>query len=177
MGVIQETMQSAYNSLSDSFVLKGALSVLATLAIWLLGLKHVQVLGVFVLFVFMDLFTRWYAIAYQMLIDMGAKSENLSTSDVFIAIPTAWGKGLISSKHMRKPFCNKVFTYVAATGAAWCFDFMAQPYAFAVTLVWTYLGAVEFTSIMENMRDGGNATMSKLLDLFNEKVDAILKRK
>ena len=54
---------------------------------------------------------------------------------------------------------------------------MAQPYAFAVTLVWTYLGGTELTSILENMRDGGNPLASKLLDIVNEKLDSILKRK
>ncbi len=177
MGIIFEYIQNAFNGLMDSFALKATLSILASVAIWLLGLKHVQVLGVFILLVFIDLFTKWYSIAYQMLVSMGAKPDNLSAGDKIIAVPVAFGNGLISSKHMRKPFISKVFTYVAATAAAWCFDFMAQPYGFAVTLVWTYLGAVEFTSIMENMRDAGNASMAKLLELFNEKVDAILRRK
>ena len=111
-----------------------------------------------------------------MLIDMGANADNLTALDKYIAIPAAWGKGLISSKHMRKPFVTKILTYCLATGAAWCFDYMASQYAFAVNLVWLYLGSVEFLSILENMRDGGNSTIAGLLDVVHSKIDMILKK-
>ena len=169
-------MSEAWRTLTDSFVLKALLAVIADVAIYMIGLKHVQVLGIFILLVFLDLITKWAAISYQMLIDMGASPDNISGSDKYIAIPVAWGKGLISSKHMRKPFVTKVLTYCLATGAAWCFDYMAGAYAFAVNLVWLYLGSVEFLSILENMRDGGNTAIAGLLDVVHAKVDLILKK-
>ena len=58
-----------WNSLTEGFVLKAILSFAAAVAIWLIGIKHVQILGVFILLVFIDLFTKWAAISYQMLID------------------------------------------------------------------------------------------------------------
>ena len=166
----------AWQTLTESFAIKALLAVIAEVGIYMLGLKHVQVLGLFILLVFLDLITKWSAISYQMLIDLGASPDNISGSDKYIAIPAAWGKGLISSKHMRKPFVTKVLTYCLATGGAWCFDFMAGNYAFAVNLVWLYLGSVEFLSILENMRDGGNSTISGLLELVQSKVDALLKK-
>ena len=169
-------MSEAWRTLTDSFVLKALLAVIADVAIYMIGLKHVQVLGIFILLVFLDLITKWAAISYQMLIDMGANADNLTALDKYIAIPVAWGKGLISSKHMRKPFVTKVLTYCLATAGAWCFDFIAGNYAFAVNLVWLYLGSVEFLSILENMRDGGNSTISGLLELVQSKVDALLKK-
>lgn len=169
-------MSEAWRTLTESFAIKALLAVIADVAIYMIGLKHVQVLGIFILLVFIDLITKWSAISYQMLVDMGARPENISASDKYIAIPAAWGKGLISSKHMRKPFVTKVLTYCLATGAAWCFDFMSGNYAFAVNLVWLYLGSVEFLSILENMRDGGNSTISGLLELVQSKVDALLKK-
>lgn len=162
--------------LTESFAIKALLAVVAEVGIYMLGLKHVQVLGIFICLVFLDLITKWSAISYQMLIDLGANPDNISASDKYIAIPAAWGKGLISSKHMRKPFITKVLTYCLATAGAWCFDFMAGNYAFAVNLVWLYLGSVEFLSILENMRDGGNATISGLLDLVQSKIDGVLKK-
>jgi hypothetical protein len=176
MGEITQFMEEAWRMMTESFALKALLAVVAEVGIYMLGLKHVQVLGIFIMLVFLDLLTKWSAIGYQMLIDMGAKPENISGIDKYIAIPAAWGKGLISSKHMRKPFITKVLTYCLATAGAWCFDFMAGNYAFAVNLVWLYLGSVEFLSILENMRDGGNATISGLLDLVQSKVDAVLKK-
>lgn len=169
-------MSEAWRTLIESFVLKAILAFVAEIAIYMLGLKHVQVLGIFILLVFIDLLTKWAAIGYQMLLDLGASPENISGSDKYIAIPAAWGNGLISSKHMRKPFVTKVLTYCLATAAAWCFDFMAGQYAFAVNLVWLYLGSVEFLSILENMRDGGNSTVTGLLDIVHSKIDMILKK-
>ena len=166
----------AWRTLTESFAIKALLAVIAEVGIYMLGLKHVQVLGIFILLFFLDLITKWAAISYQMLIDLGASPDNISGSDKYIAIPVAWGKGLISSKHMRKPFVTKVLTYCLATAGAWCFDFMAGNYAFAVNLVWLYLGSVEFLSILENMRDGGNSTISGLLELVQSKVDALLKK-
>lgn len=169
-------MSDAWQTLTESFAIKALLAVIAEVGIYMLGLKHVQVLGIFIMLVFLDLITRWAAIGYQMLIDMGANPDNISASDKYIAIPAAWGKGLINSKHMRKPFVTKVLTYCLATAGAWCFDFMSGNYAFAVNLVWLYLGSVEFLSILENMRDGGNSTISGLLELVQSKVDALLKK-
>ena len=169
-------MSEAWRTLTESFVLKAILAFVAEIAIYMIGLKHVQVLGIFILLVFIDLLTKWAAIGYQMLLDLGASPENISGSDKYIAIPAAWGKGLISSNHMRKPFVTKVLTYCLATAAAWCFDFMAGNYAFAVNLVWLYLGSVEFLSILENMRDGGNSTVTGLLDIVHSKIDMILKK-
>ena len=169
-------MSEAWRTLTESFILKAILAFVAEIAIYMIGLKHVQVLGIFILLVFLDLLTKWAAIGYQMLLDLGASPENISGSDKYIAIPAAWGKGLISSKHMRKPFVTKVLTYCLATAAAWCFDFMAGQYTFAVNLVWLYLGSVEFLSILENMRDGGNSTVTGLLDIVHSKIDMILKK-
>lgn len=176
MGEITQFMSDAWRTLTESFAIKVLLAAIAEVGIYTLGLKHVQVLGIFILLVFLDLITKWAAISYQMLIDLGASPDNISGSDKYIAIPAAWGKGLISSKHMRKPFVTKVLTYCLATAGAWCFDFMAGNYAFAVNLVWLYLGSVEFLSILENMRDGGNSTISGLLELVQSKVDALLKK-
>lgn len=176
MQVITDFLCEAWRMLTDSFAMKALLAVVAEIGIYMLGLKHVQVLGIFIILVFLDLITRWAAISYQMLIDMGANPENISGYSKYIAIPAAWGKGLISSKHMRKPFVTKVLTYCLATGGAWCFDFMAGNYAFAVNLVWLYLGSVEFLSILENMRDGGNTTISGLLELVQNKIDMLLKK-
>lgn len=176
MNEITHFMGEAWRMLTESFALKALLAIIAELGIYALGLKHIQVLGIFILLVFLDLITKWSAISYQMLIDMGATPESIGGWDKYVAIPAAWGKGLINSKHMRKPFVTKVLTYCLATGAAWCFDFMAGNYAFAVNIVWLYLASVEFLSIMENMRDGGNTTIAGLLELVQAKIDGILKK-
>lgn len=161
-----------WNSLTDSFLLKIFLSGAGALGMWLIHIKHVQILGVFILLVFVDLFTKWAAIAYKMLIDeYGYKVEEIAVWEKYRAIPLAFDKGLISSRFMRKGFVFKVATYVAATLAAFLFDEMSGQKQFAVTLVWLYLGSCEFLSIMENLRDGGNAVLGKFLDLVRTKIE------
>lgn len=161
-----------WNSLTDSFLLKTLLSGAGALGIWLIGVKHVQILGVFILLVFVDLFTKWAAISYKMLIDeYGYKVEDIAVWEKYRAIPLAFDKGLISSRFMRKGFVFKVATYVAATLAAFLFDEMSGQKQFAVSLVWLYLGSSEFLSVMENLRDGGNVMLGKFLDLIRTKIE------
>ena len=172
MEFILKFIVECWNSLTDSFILKAMLSGAAAVAIWVIGIKHVQILGVFILLVFIDLFTKWAAIAYQMLIDeYGYKVEEIAVWEKYRAIPIAFEKGRISSRYMRKGFVFKVATYVAATLAAFLFDEMSGQKQFAVSLVWLYLGSCEFLSIMENLRDGGNAMLGKFLDLIRTKIE------
>ena len=161
-----------WNSLTESFILKTLLSGAGAVAIWLIGIKHVQILGVFILLVFVDLLTKWASIAYKMLVDeFGYDPEKIATWEKYRAIPIAFEKQLIASKYMRKGFIGKVMTYVAATIAAILFDEMSGQRQFAVSLVWLYLGSSEFLSILENLRDGGNVSMGKFLDLIRTKIE------
>ena len=172
MEFILKFIVEGWNSLTDSFVLKALLSGAASVAIWLIGIKHVQIFGVFILLVFIDLFTKWAAIAYQMLIDeYGYDKDQIAVWEKYRAIPLAFANGKISSRYMRKGFVFKVLTYVAATMAAVLFDEMSGQKQFAVSLVWLYLGSCEFLSIMENLRDGGNAMLGKFLDLIRTKIE------
>lgn len=161
-----------WNSLTDSFLLKVILSGAGALGMWLIHIKHVQILGVFILLVFVDLFTKWAAIAYRMLVDeYKYNADEIAVWEKYRAIPLAFDKGLISSRYMRKGFVFKVATYVAATLAAVLFDEMSGQKQFAVSLVWLYLGSCEFLSIMENLRDGGNVMLGKFLDLVKTKIE------
>ena len=161
-----------WNSLTESFILKTLLSGAGAVAIWLIGIKHVQILGVFILLVFVDLLTKWASIAYKMLVDeFGYDPEKIATWEKYRSIPIAFEKQLIASKYMRKGFIGKVMTYVAATIAAILFDEMSGQRQFAVSLVWLYLGSSEFLSILENLRDGGNVSMGKFLDLIRTKIE------
>lgn len=163
----------------DNFWIKSALSALSGLAIWLMHLKHIQILGVFISLVILDLIAKWAAIAYQMLLNAGRLPMEISAIDKYWAIPVAFERGLISSEYMRKGFVSKVITYVAATIAAVLFDCMAGGIGgksnFAVNLVWLYLGSSEFLSILENLRDGGNKMIGRFLELAKTKIESKVK--
>lgn len=171
---IIQGVSEAMTKLADAWWVKSFFSALGSGAIWLIHLKHVQVLGVFILFVLLDLTTKWSAVAYQMLIEKGMRPENISGIDKWVAIPMAFAEHRITSRLCRKGFVYKVITYTIATAAGFCWDFMTGA-GFAVNLVWMYLGAAEFLSILENLRDGGNATMGRFLALVKDKVEKRVK--
>lgn len=172
MNYVFDFIVKCWNSLTDSLILKTLFSGAGAIAIWLIGIKHVQILGVFILLVFVDLFTKWATIAYQMLIEKyHYNPTEIAVWEKYRAIPLAFDEGRISSKYMRKGFVFKVATYVAATMAAVLFDEMSGQRQFAVSLVWLYLGSCEFLSILENLRDGGNVTLGKFLDLIRTKIE------
>lgn len=172
MNFIFDALSHAWGSLTTNFILKAMLSATSGIALWLIGLRHVQILGVFIILVFVDLLTKWTAIAYQMLIGEYQYDPNeIAVWEKYRAIPLAFEKHLISSKYMRKGFVQKVLTYVLATFAAMLLDEMSGQRKFAVSLVWLYLGSSEFLSILENLRDGGNATLGKFLDLVRTKIE------
>ena len=88
-----------WNSLTDSFLIKVILSGAGALGMWLIHIKHVQILGVFILLVFVDLFTKWAAIAYRMLVDeYKYNADEIAVWEKYRAIPLAFDKGLISSR-------------------------------------------------------------------------------
>ena len=64
MGEITHFLEEAWRMMTESFALKALLAVLAEVGIYVLGLKHIQVLGIFVVLVFLDLLTKWSAIGY-----------------------------------------------------------------------------------------------------------------
>ena len=75
MGEIMHFFSEAERILTESFAIKALLAVVAEVGIYMLGLKHVQVLGIFIILVFLDLLTKWAAIGYQMLLDLGASQR------------------------------------------------------------------------------------------------------
>lgn len=92
MQVITDFLCEAWRMLTDSFAIKALLAVVAEVGIYMLGLKHVQVLGIFICLVFLDLFTKWSAIGYQMLVDMGANPENIGGFDKYHSHSSCMGK-------------------------------------------------------------------------------------
>ena len=166
---IYQWLTTAVTQLLDSWWVKSTFAAIGGGAMWLIGARPVQILGVFILLVLLDLATKWAAISYQYLLDLGAEPQRISMLDKWLGIPAAWGKRIIVSRHMRKPFCDKVLTYLVATFAAWLADlFTGTP--ILMKFAWLYLSGAEFLSILENMRDGGNGAMGKFLALIEDKV-------
>jgi len=60
MAEITHFLEEAWRMLTESFAIKALLAVVAEVGIYMLGLKHVQVLGIFIILVFLDLITKLY---------------------------------------------------------------------------------------------------------------------
>lgn len=166
--------QAAATKLADMWALKAALGVFAKAAIWLIKLKHVQVLGVFTFLVVLDVATKYAALSYQRLIDNGEQDPPVLRK--WQAIPLAFDDKYIRSRYGRESFRVKILTYVEATLAAYLFDLMAGTPGWAVHLVWLYLGGNEFLSILENLRDGGNKAMGHFLELVRDKLETRVRK-
>lgn len=173
---VMEFVNRATSILLDSWWVKGGLSVVAAMGIWILEMKSVQVFGVFTILVLLDLLTKWAAIAYQMLLERGMPKEDVTMWDKYKGIMAAYGEKRINSKHMRKPFVTKLLTYIMATSSAMAYDHMAGQGDYATHLVWLYLSSAEFLSILENMRDGGNVTIGKFLEIVQTSIDDKIKQ-
>lgn len=167
---MKETLMGIFTSWPLKCVMGGA----AWLVVELAHMKHVQVFGVFVLLVAYDLVSKWAAIAYQMLVERGAKEEDIYLLDKYCAIPLAFQQGLIGSRYMKKGLVNKLFLYCTATLLAVLFDYIIAKGGyppFILNLVWIYLGGSEVLSILENMRDGGNRSMGKFLEIIKSQIE------
>ena len=76
-----DELVAAVATLLENWWIKSTLAVIGGEVTWLIGLRPVQVLGLFLLLVLLDLFTKWAALAYQWLVDSGANPEFVSMLD------------------------------------------------------------------------------------------------
>lgn len=158
-------------SLSTNWGLKLILSFFSWITIELFSIKHVQVFGFFILLVIIDLITKWASISYQMLIEKGATKVHMY--EKYLGIIIAFEEKRIGSIYMKKGMFDKLITYGVATFMAYTADniitLSGYP-AFMLNMAWLYFCGSEVLSILENMRDGGNTTMGRFLDIIKEQI-------
>lgn len=172
MNLIHSIIDS-FDVFFSSFLLKSFFGICLGGIMYLLHVKHVQVFALFVLLVLIDLFTKWAAVAYQMLIEKGTDPEKIYLKDKYLGIALAFAEKRIGSQYMKKGFVNKLIIYGSATITAFLVDeviHLSSNTEFVLNLTWLYLAGSEFLSILENMRDGGNTTMGKFLDTVKEQI-------
>lgn len=162
IGDIMLTMQDSAASLTDYWLVKFVLS----LAIAGFGNIHGMALCAFTLLVFIDLISKWVAISYGYLKELGEEPDLLSS---FLGIKRAHQAGKISSRVMGHRFVSKFIWYAIVTIVAASADYMAAEAGYKNMLlptVWLYLTITEVMSILENFHDAGVNQASDLLDLI-----------
>lgn len=154
----------------------GAKSVGAGIGMLCMGFisnQHVIIAMAFMLLVVMDLFTKQMSIGAQYAARLtGRDIHSIDTMTKIQSIFPAFYAGEIRSLLMRKPFLDKMEVYFISVLCAKAADVVIvnTPDAFVLNLMYSYLGATEFLSILENLRDGGNATMAKLVTIAETKI-------
>ena len=119
---------------------------------------------IFIGLLFLDCVTRWMAISYGRLKEMGQRAIGLW--QVVQEIPAARRAGLISSQVMKRRGIEKMVLYLLTVMAADGADFLLKESGGAAYLseaVIGYLAVTEFLSIIENLSDAGVASMGALL--------------
>ena len=120
----------------------------------------------------LDCFTKWLAISYEMLTEDDPHAHP-SLWLCFKSIPEARRQRRISSEEMRTLFCSKILKYLIVVIAAAVADYMlkaTQQSAPFLTIVISYICAVEILSVLENLAASGVKEATKLIELVNLKM-------
>ncbi len=129
-----------------------------------------KLLGIFVLLVLFDLFTRWLALSKKHLEDKGV--EQISLLSCFVNMKKARRAGYIQSAPMKHRFAGKFIWYSLMCLVAATLDLqleaLHQPQYF-VKLFIAYMGATEAMSILENCQEAGINQAGSLLELIKQK--------
>lgn len=133
----------------------------------------------FVALVVLDVFTKHLSISANHIAKLkGIDKTKIPFSKKFYGIYLASNDGVITSLMMRDKITTKLYTYLLVIAAAvltdsLCCGVQGGDGFILYKLSVAYLGATEFMSILENLRDGGNNVAKKLLEIVKKKVDKL----
>lgn len=163
--------------LMDNFEIKAGLSVLWSILLTFFTSSDVIYFLLFSLLVILDVATKQLSLATEYI----AETKGVNVVDVpfkakFYGVYLAFNDGIIKSLIMRDKITSKLFTYLTVIGASiltdsLCVGIQGEDSYILYKLSVAYLGATEFLSILENLRDGGNPLAEKLLAVVKKKID------
>ena len=109
---------------------------------------HAELVAAFTLLIFMDLFTKWIALAKPL-------TANEEIWEEIRMIPEAHRQGIINSYTMRTRFVSKITDIM--------FRDIGAPAPWLQICV-GYLAAVELKSVLENLNDAGVTALDGLIE-------------
>lgn len=133
---------------------------------------HAMLLACFGVLEFMDLFSRWLAIAFEMLQEDDPHSHP-SLWLCFKSIPEARRQRRINSARMREAFFSKMIKWVVLIGGSAAADYMLKLTGQSMkvlTVVVSYISATEVLSVLENLGAAGVKDATRLVELINLKL-------
>ena len=133
---------------------------------------HAMLLACFGVLEFLDLFSRWLAISFEMLQEDDPHSHP-SLWLCLKSIPEARRQKRINSARMREAFFSKMIKWVVLIGGSAAADYMlkltGQSMKILVVVV-SYISATEVLSVLENLGAAGVKDASRLVELINLKL-------
>ena len=133
---------------------------------------HAALLACFGILEFLDLFSKWLAIAFEMIQEDDPHSHP-SLWMCFKAIPEARRQRRIRSDEMRERFFSKMLKWIILIGGAAAADYMlkltGQGNMKVLVVVVSYISATEILSVLENLSAAGVKDAGRLIDLINLK--------
>lgn len=164
-----QLFEAAAHALDNLMTLWGMKLIMSAVVGALLS-YHGRLLTIFVALVVIDLFTKWFQLSRQYLVDNEA--EDLGAWAVLTSMRQAHKAGYIKSDAMKHRFLGKIAVYMIFTFCAalldGAFKTMGNP-QFAVILTVGYLAVTEFLSILENLQAAGIKEAAKLHELLEKK--------
>ena len=133
---------------------------------------HAMLLACFGVLEFLDLFSRWLAISFEMLQGDDPHSHP-SLWLCFKSIPEARRQRRINSARMREAFFSKMIKWVVLIGGSAAADYMLQLTGQSMKIlvvVVSYISATEVLSVLENLGAAGVKDASRLVELINLKL-------
>lgn len=134
------------------------------------GVFPFELISLFALAVFIDLVTKWMALAHKYLEAKGEEDRDMVSC--ILAIPAAHRAGMISSRQMKRQFAGKMVLYILLTVGGGVADRLlasvGRPDLFMEMCV-SYLAASEMLSIVENLNDAGVGVLSGLVRKMKRK--------
>ena len=124
------------------------------------GVFPVELISLFALAVFIDLVTKWMALAHKYLEAKGEEDRDMVSC--ILAIPSAHRAGMISSRQMKRQFAGKMVLYILLTVGGGAPDLFME-------MCVSYLAASEMLSIVENLNDAGVGVLSGLVRKLKRK--------
>ena len=121
---------------------------------------HAELMVAFTILIFLDLFTKWIALAKPL-------TEHAGVLEEIQAIPEAHRKGIISSYVMRTRFVEKIIIYFLVVITSSVVDIIFRD--LHIPAPWLqmcigYLAAVELKSVLENLNDAGVTALDGLIE-------------
>lgn len=163
---LRETLGHAARKLIESWRVKSLLgSVLGILQF------HAELLGLFVLLVVIDLFTKFIALSYLYLTEYNVKNPGIA--QCIVAMRAAHRARYIKSYVMKSRFIGKIIVYLLIVVTSGTVDrmleLMKHPGIFLPLCV-GYLAATELLSCVENLNDANVSIAAGLIKKVKEKV-------